>query len=1643
MQKSPMILRRLISALVLTLALGTFWGGVANADDNDSSSGDITEEDCANLDESLAAALGCDTSDTVTDFTEYGGELEGPEAAGYDEALTQSENARDFIQQVVNYALGFLGLITTVIIIYGGVLYVTSRGDEEMATKGKKTISYAAIGILIIIGSFALVNTLIGAGGGEAGTSGTGEGVDGTTITEAGASFDVDEVLDELEDITTEYVDAYDTYLSVSEQVAYMKSLEMPIIVEVEATDASLNGLVDYFLEWATGTDSDYADQYQLIDEVDIDNYIDDLRQAITNIQSDVDSLSDTYEAAQALYNYLKSGTTYHFLDSMFAWFIPEAQALTEEEVLEEIDTGTTTTDGCATRDYTEVDETYYEYSLGVSIYETTIDEIDDNICSFITNIQVAADSDYTEKVEELSERFAELKLLFDTEEEGFTSGSSLTEILEAFDEAEALLDSALETENVSANTVREIAAGMSKIYTLVEEIEFVQVQLEASDTRGNAPLIVRFNILGTEDPSGDTVQDDQIQWDLDGDGDFDETCEGCSMTEENGVSAEDIYGDAVSATFVEPGTYRVRVRVLSSGENIAAGVSTVTIEVEPSKSQIVLTATAGGETTVLADFREFPETDQESYKVTMTEALDGITFDASETMDGDGNDGAAGGIVYYEWDFGDNDSSKGKYGEDGGNTVTHAYSEQGTYNVSLTVTDDTGVEDRKLFTLYVASPAARFSYSPESGPVGTTFEFDGSGSSTDVGQIVSYSWTASLEGTEVDLETTTGQTMEATFDEPGVYTVTLQVADNSKTDTASATILVESTAPVATYTYSVPESTQPATLLFDATDSYDPDEGDTITYEWDFDGVEDEDYIILDSADDLSEMTVQFLKTGDFDVMLTVYDQHEGELKKSDSATGTITIDSVLDVELEIEGETARHLDENGEAEVEFTAMSEVATAFEIDFGDGESSATENITNGQSIFTHAYTSAGVFSVTLTAVDDDNNTNSVSDRVFVGSGDAPIAVIAVGAEDEDIGSGEDLHGNIKTKFSFDASDSVNVDGSKDTLVYSWNFGDGVTASQAQVTHIFSETATYTVTLTVRDEDDSAVTDTATVSITIEGINPEINGISVVPQSETLETPLKVEVTVDASDEDGKITYVKGWYYDLNDTATALGTVISESTSFSITVNTKGESGEQIEYGFAAEVTDNDNNTVSSFDELESSEIPTLEVTNGPNESPVASFTIDKTSLYVGEELTLSSTSYDPDGEIVSYWWDIEGDGFYNNEAQEESSYAYTFSQVHPEGVEIALKVEDSSGATDESESITVFVDAISAAPDAAFLTDIEGTTVSFRNNSDIDTENGAELGGIYWDFDLATDSNGNGTTDDDYDSFEENPTYTYSALGTYQVQMTIVDSTGQSDSVSQDVNVAETSAPTAAFTYEVDDLTVNFENDSTFDEENGVSVRSYAWDLNLDADTDGDTDPENDTDATTKNPTWAYDDYGDYEVKLSVEDSVGKTDTVIETIEVPNPIPPLSALLTASPTPNSLEQVILEDDGDYVTFFYGAEGGSGDYEFELDKNIFYDTDGDGVRDNDVDYDDDSSGSWKTPFFTSYGQIVTKLTVTDTETGDTDIATLQVVFEGSLGGANLFNATPSEMLFLILGALLAAILGISMSFRHSPKVSLKK
>ncbi len=75
---------------------------------------------------------------------------------------------RQLALTIVNFFLTFLGLIAVVMIIYGGFLYVSAAGKEDKIEAAKKIIMYSIIGIIIILLSFAIVNTILNAGTGGA-----------------------------------------------------------------------------------------------------------------------------------------------------------------------------------------------------------------------------------------------------------------------------------------------------------------------------------------------------------------------------------------------------------------------------------------------------------------------------------------------------------------------------------------------------------------------------------------------------------------------------------------------------------------------------------------------------------------------------------------------------------------------------------------------------------------------------------------------------------------------------------------------------------------------------------------------------------------------------------------------------------------------------------------------------------------------------------------------------------------------------------------------------------------------------------------------------------------------------------------------------------------------------------------------------------------------------------------------------------------------------------------------------------------------------------------------------------------------------------------------------------------------------------
>lgn len=72
-----------------------------------------------------------------------------------------STDPRTIVGRIINIALGFLGVIAVGLMTYAGFLWMTSGGDEEKITTAKKILKNAAIGLVIILSSWAIATFII------------------------------------------------------------------------------------------------------------------------------------------------------------------------------------------------------------------------------------------------------------------------------------------------------------------------------------------------------------------------------------------------------------------------------------------------------------------------------------------------------------------------------------------------------------------------------------------------------------------------------------------------------------------------------------------------------------------------------------------------------------------------------------------------------------------------------------------------------------------------------------------------------------------------------------------------------------------------------------------------------------------------------------------------------------------------------------------------------------------------------------------------------------------------------------------------------------------------------------------------------------------------------------------------------------------------------------------------------------------------------------------------------------------------------------------------------------------------------------------------------------------------------------------
>ncbi len=90
-----------------------------------------------------------------------------PSVSSVPSAIIQQTGGEGDLQalvlRIVNFFLLFLGFLCVLFIIYAGFLYVTSATDEGNVDTAKGIMKNALIGILIILLSYSIVNTILSA----------------------------------------------------------------------------------------------------------------------------------------------------------------------------------------------------------------------------------------------------------------------------------------------------------------------------------------------------------------------------------------------------------------------------------------------------------------------------------------------------------------------------------------------------------------------------------------------------------------------------------------------------------------------------------------------------------------------------------------------------------------------------------------------------------------------------------------------------------------------------------------------------------------------------------------------------------------------------------------------------------------------------------------------------------------------------------------------------------------------------------------------------------------------------------------------------------------------------------------------------------------------------------------------------------------------------------------------------------------------------------------------------------------------------------------------------------------------------------------------------------------------------------------
>ncbi len=842
--------------------------------------------------------------------------------------------------------------------------------------------------------------------------------------------------------------------------------------------------------------------------------------------------------------------------------------------------------------------------------------------------------------------------------------------------------------------------------------------------------------------------------------------------------------------------------------------------------------------------------------------------------------------ITAYIWDFKDGKTSTAA-------NPSHTFTEAGTYDVQLKVTDADGLTSTDIVSISVntednAMPVAKASATPQSGTVPLEVKFNANSSSDDK-SITSYKWNFT------DGDTTSVKNPLHTFTKAGSYDVELTVTDAEgliSTDTVSIAVNTkDNVVPVAKLTATPTSGTAPLNVTFKGTNSTDDKAITKFSYDFK-DG----------TTSAVANPSHTFTEAGTYDVKLTVTDAEglTSNVKVTISVTSEVNKAPVSKaIATPASGQVPLNVSFKGTTSTDDKAI----TAYRWDFKDGTTSTAANPA-------HNFTTVGTYEVGLKVTDAEGLTSTDNVTVTVKAKDnaAPVAKVSATPESGTIPLKVNFTGTKSsddktiTEYSWDFKDggittlanpthtftkagsyevalkvtdaeglsstgkvtitakaeenaapvakisatpitgtvplAVTFKGNTSTddkaiASYAWNFKDGGTASTANAGHTFTKAGSYVVALKVTDAGGLSATETVTISVNEKDNEVPVAKVSATPQSGTV--PLAVSFKGNTSSDDKVIA---SYNWDFKDGTTA-------STANPGHTFTKAGT-----YEVALKVTDAEG--------LNATETVSITV-NDKNTAPVANPSATPQSGTVPLAVSFKGSTSADDKAVTSYAWD-----FKDGATASTANPAHTFTKAGT--YQVALKVTDAEGLN-STKTITI---AVTEKPNAAPVAKVSATpssgtvplAVSFSGNTSSDDK---AITSYTWNFK-------DGTT-----ASTANPGHTFTKAGTYAVSLKVTDAEGlnTTETVTITVNEKANASPVAKVSATPQSgtlpLAVSFKGITSSDDK---AITAYAWNFK-----DGTT-------STTANPVHTFTKAGSYDAQLTVTDAEGLKNTANITVTV-------------------------------------------------------------------------------------------------------------------------------------------------------------